>query len=151
MTFGENLRAARERAQLSQGQLAERLKFKRTTPLSIWEHGHKFPGPKTMIKLATAIGCTTADLLHGVETPYDRLRGHASATNGETLTADERQLLKFYRGLSPALQRRHVALMAVTQSALAALPPLSTGRTKDLPPPPAPAPVGRAAARRPAR
>jgi transcriptional regulator with XRE-family HTH domain len=82
-SFGENLRAARERMGLTQEQVADRLKLKRSAPLSIWEgyKGAKTPKAATVVRIAKAIGVEPAELLEGVHTELDRLRG------GPTLSA----------------------------------------------------------------
>src|SRR4030095_5518490 len=76
--FGGNLREARRAAGLTQEQLAKRLRFKRTTPISLWERSGRLPAPHTVVKLAAALGCAPADLLKNVVTPYDALRGQSA-------------------------------------------------------------------------
>jgi transcriptional regulator with XRE-family HTH domain len=111
-TFGTNLREARIRAGLTQDALAERLHFKRQTPLSIWERDRKLPGPKTIEKLAHAIGCSTAELMAGVTSPYDLLRAPGtSAPPEERFTDAERHLVAVYRQLSPNAQARLVPFL----------------------------------------
>jgi transcriptional regulator with XRE-family HTH domain len=112
--FGSNLRAIRERAGLTQEALASRLSFKQQAPISIWETSDQVPSPKTVIKLAAALGCTTAELLAGVVTPYDRLRGSVevvSPTEGELkLTDDEKRLVRLFRKI-PEEHRPHQLVM----------------------------------------
>lgn len=115
-TFGENLKEARVRANLTQEELADRLGFARASPISLWERpSAPVPEPKTIVKLADAIpGCTPADLLRGVVTPYDALRGAAvSAVNGGdvVLSPDDLAWLRLGRALTPALRRAYVRLM----------------------------------------
>jgi len=109
--FGENLRAARLKAGLTQMDLMRRLGFRRTTPISIWERGYKFPSPKTITKLAEGIGCETAELMEGVETPYDRLRGSIGVA-GQQLRDEDRPMYRAWLLFSPALQRRYTATFA---------------------------------------
>lgn len=104
--FGDNLRTLRERQGLTQEDLARRLGFARPTPISIWETGTQIPTPKTIVKLATGLVCTPSDLLLGVVTPYDALRGSIeptgpAAAGGIVLRDDEKRLLRTYRTLSP--------------------------------------------------
>jgi transcriptional regulator with XRE-family HTH domain len=77
VTFGANLRRARLDADLTQEQLAERMGMKRTTPISLWERALSLPEPRTIVRLAAAVGRTPADLLRDVITPLDALRGYA--------------------------------------------------------------------------
>jgi transcriptional regulator with XRE-family HTH domain len=75
-TFGENLRAARVKAGITQTELAKRCGFKRQTPISLWEITPGYlPEPQTIEKLAAALAVTTASLMRDVVTPYDELRG----------------------------------------------------------------------------
>ena len=78
-TFGENLRRIREAANVTQEELARRLKLKRTTPISLWENLGTLPRPKTIVRVAGALECSPADLLEGVVTPYDLLRTDTQA------------------------------------------------------------------------
>jgi len=107
--FGENLTAARKAAGLTQEQFAARLKFKRTAPLSIWERGHRLPTPKTIVKLARELGCEPAVLMAGVESPYDRLRGHTASTEALIVRDEHRHMYEHYLKLSPEMQRRFAA------------------------------------------
>jgi len=144
-TFGENLRAMRTRAGLTQEDLAARLEFKRTTPLSLWERGDDVPFPKTIVKLATAIGCTPADLLRDVETAYDRLRGGArAARRAPTLSEDDRRWLEAGQrlaALDAGMWRHFLRIVVQTARSLqdAAIEATSTSRgsqTRTRPAPP---------------
>jgi transcriptional regulator with XRE-family HTH domain len=115
-----NLREARDAAGLTQQQLAEKLGFKRTTPISLWERSPHVPEPRTIAKLAAAIGCAPAVLLRDVVTPYDALRGTTTvaAANGtpvlsapEPLSAEDEEWLAVGRALS-RLHLRRSALAA---------------------------------------
>lgn len=121
-TFGANLKAARMAAGLTQEALAERLGFKRASPLSIWETGAKMPGPKTIIKLAGAIGCDTTRLMNGVVSPYDQLRSGLSNDGGGPITEQERRLLHVFRKLSPAVRGRMLAFVDAASETAAPLP-----------------------------
>lgn len=72
-TFGEALADARAKAGLTQEQFAAKLKIKRQSGVSGMEQRRYAPRPKTVEKLARALGCSPADLLEDVETPYDYL------------------------------------------------------------------------------
>src|SRR5262245_49891347 len=75
-SFAFNLRQARERLKLTQEALAHRLGFKRTTPISQWERDENLiPEPRTIERLAAALEMSPAQLLDGVVTPLERLRG----------------------------------------------------------------------------
>jgi transcriptional regulator with XRE-family HTH domain len=105
--FGLNLRALRERAGLTQEALARRMQQKKPAPISLWETGESIPSPKTIERLAKALDCTTMDLLVGVITPYDALRGSTEVL-GEIgnvrLTDAEADLVRLWRKV-PAEQR----------------------------------------------
>lgn len=75
-SFGENVRAIRERHGLTQEQVAERLGLKRPTPVSLLEgyRGARVPRPATITKVAAALNVEPWELLEGVETDIDRLR-----------------------------------------------------------------------------
>jgi transcriptional regulator with XRE-family HTH domain len=109
--FGQNLRALRERAKLTQDGLAARLGFKKPTPISLWETGTTVPQPRTIEKLAAALECKPADLLVGVVTPYDTLRGSTEVvgTGGDLLrlTDAEVELVRAWRRL-PTWQQQYL-------------------------------------------
>lgn len=60
--LAKKLRAAREAAGLSQGDLAERSGVP-SVNISRFENDHKTPTISTLLKLATALGVEVADLL----------------------------------------------------------------------------------------
>lgn len=64
-TFGVNLRAARERAGLTQEALGHRADF-HPTEVNRIEKGRRNPGLLTIIKLAKALGIPAGDLLAGL-------------------------------------------------------------------------------------
>lgn len=75
MSYGERFRVCRERAGLTQEQVAQALTYLRGAPVSLLERKTtKVPKPATIRKHAAALNCQPADLLAGVPTDYDRLR-----------------------------------------------------------------------------
>ncbi len=62
--FSANLRAARARASLNQGQLAKAIHTAQTN-LSKWERGVSSPTVDNLLLLAKALGTTAAELLAG--------------------------------------------------------------------------------------
>ena len=60
--FGENLRAHRERAGLSQERLSARARLHRTE-ISLIERGQRDPRLSTVVRLADALDVPTASLL----------------------------------------------------------------------------------------
>jgi transcriptional regulator with XRE-family HTH domain len=73
-TFGQNVKEMRDKRDLTQEVLASRLKLKRPAQISLVESGSTVPKPATVVKYARALECRTSELLHEVETDYDRLR-----------------------------------------------------------------------------
>jgi transcriptional regulator with XRE-family HTH domain len=63
--FGENLRAARTGAGLSQEALAYEAVVDRAA-ISVYERGRREPNLRTVLKLARALGLSPVDLLDGV-------------------------------------------------------------------------------------
>jgi transcriptional regulator with XRE-family HTH domain len=63
--FAVNLRRARETADISQEELAERCEIHRTE-VSLLERGGREPRLGTMVKLAVALGTTPASLCAGI-------------------------------------------------------------------------------------
>lgn len=143
--FGQNLRALRERAGLTQEELAARLQYKGQAPLSLLETGAKIPTPKTIIKLAHALDCTSADLLVGVVTPYDELRGSTAPTAAPReelrLSERERGVVKNLRKLRED-EQAHLAgvIAAVAKYRPARNPPGTPGRSRESKPRPLPGP-----------
>ena len=60
--MGEKLRAARQRAGMTQAQLAEAIGCKQKD-VSRWEAGQIEPGVLTVKKMAQALGCSMDDLV----------------------------------------------------------------------------------------
>lgn len=63
--FGENLRDARHRADLSQDELAGRADIDRAA-ISTYEHGGREPNLRTIVKLAHALGVPVGALVRGL-------------------------------------------------------------------------------------
>lgn len=63
--FGDNLRRARRRADLSQEQLGVRASLHRTE-VGLLERGARVPRVDTLIKLARGLGIDPKDLLEGI-------------------------------------------------------------------------------------
>jgi transcriptional regulator with XRE-family HTH domain len=86
-TVGQNLAALREKRNLSQVELADRLKMRQP---SVWklENSKGLPESGTLLKLAKALPCTVGQLLEGVDTEYDKLARdlsrHPGTENGST-------------------------------------------------------------------
>lgn len=65
----------RNRARLTQEEVARRLGHKRPAPVSLIERPNdKVPKAKTIVRYAKALECQPRELLEDVETEYDRLR-----------------------------------------------------------------------------
>lgn len=64
--FGENLRACRRRAAISQEELGIRASLHRTE-IGLLERGARVPGIDTLIKLAKALSVQPAELLVGMD------------------------------------------------------------------------------------
>ena len=60
--MGEKLKAARQAAGLTQGQLAEKVGVSQRD-ISRWENGHREPGVLTVKKMAQALGCSMDELV----------------------------------------------------------------------------------------
>jgi transcriptional regulator with XRE-family HTH domain len=99
--FGQNLRALRKRAGLSQSDVAQRMKLESQALISLWETGRNLPEPDSIQRLANAIGCHTSELLIGVVTPYDKLRGTIDVLIPDAeeilLTAAEKRRVRVWR------------------------------------------------------
>lgn len=104
--FGQNLKALRLRAGLDhQVDLAKRLGFRDSSRISHWESGRTLPEAETVTTLATALRCSPADLLAGVVTPYDALRGQQELPGPSLLLSDEETgLVTTWRALDPAVK-----------------------------------------------
>lgn len=66
--FGENMRAARHEAALSQVALSEATKLDRAA-ISFLERAERAPDLSTLVRVARALGRTPAELLHEVGLP----------------------------------------------------------------------------------
>lgn len=66
MTTGERIKAARKRAGLTQGELAERLGLA-ASAVTKWETSRHIPKIETLSKIAGALRCDMSDLLCGGE------------------------------------------------------------------------------------
>jgi|SRR6187399_164775 len=118
--FGQNLRALRARAGLTQSGLARRLGLAGPSTVSHWESGTILPAPQTVTTLAAALRCSTADLLLGVVTPYDALRGLQELPGPEILlSAEEVAIITTYRLLSPHFKTLARTLLPVFAEATA--------------------------------
>lgn len=89
-TFGERFRELREARGLRQDTVAQRMKLKKPTPISLLEgpRKHIVPKPATIRRLAAALECQPWELLDGVVTEYDELR--SGAPYDKNVTADQR-------------------------------------------------------------
>ena len=118
--FGQNLRKVREKAGLTQEALASKLGMAKPAPISIWERGSQVPTPRTILRLAAALGCEPADLMAGVVTPTDALRrsieeapdADALVDDGSLSAAEKTAWLEAVRHV-PADQRPHLLRMVV--------------------------------------
>lgn len=71
-TYGQNLK--RLRAGVTQEELARRAGKTRQANLPSYENDKKFPSPKLVRQHAAVLGVSTADLMAGVVTDFDRIR-----------------------------------------------------------------------------
>lgn len=121
--FGDNLKRLRDRAGLTQEAVAEKMKLKRPTPISLWEGPRKGTVPKvsTIKRLAKAVACEPWELLDGVDTEYDKLRrrdlpDHNS--KGSSPAAKPQQRILIDDAAEAASSRRLVAELTVKYDAL---------------------------------
>lgn len=78
--YWQNFRDLREAKGLSQEAVAQRLGITRQGNLSVREkRDQRVPKPQTIRRHAKALGCKPADLLRGVITEYDAMRGDLSS------------------------------------------------------------------------
>jgi transcriptional regulator with XRE-family HTH domain len=73
-TVGQNFRRIRKRKQITQEAIYRALNFKRVSNVSLLETSRRLPTPRTIKKMASALGCEPWELLENVETPHDALR-----------------------------------------------------------------------------
>lgn len=80
-SYGENFR--RLRGEVSQEEIARRLKLKRQANISAIELGSKVPSPNLILKHAAALHQPPSALMADVQTEYDRIRsGVYDSVNG---------------------------------------------------------------------
>ncbi len=70
-TFGDTLRAARDRAELSQEKLAKLLGQGKPSTVQSWESGRRLPRRSSIQKLAEALGVLERDLTGASDLPRD--------------------------------------------------------------------------------
>ena len=84
MSYGEQFRRLRQRAGLTQEQVAKALRYKRAAPVSLLERTTaRLPRARTIKIHATALRCEPWELLAGVPTDYDRLRTRTPLSDEE--------------------------------------------------------------------
>lgn len=83
--FGENLKRSRERARLSQEELAVRASLHRTQ-IGLLERGSRLPRIDTLVKLAGALSIPPGTLLEGIE-----WRPGSSTAGGFSVAAGDRR------------------------------------------------------------
>jgi transcriptional regulator with XRE-family HTH domain len=112
--FGSNLKKIRERAGLYQEDVA-RLTGMTQGNISLWESGKRLPEPDSIKRLAAVaeLRTTTKELMQGVVTPYDALRGSYKVVSENreeiAVTATEGAALRRLRKLPPDIA--HVILV----------------------------------------
>lgn len=67
MTTGEQIKAARKRAGLTQMELSARLGNTSNSTVAQWETGTRTPGMRSIAALAKALGCPASELVRAVE------------------------------------------------------------------------------------
>lgn len=135
-TFGGNMRREREARHLTLEALATRLGLKRAAPLSTLELGTHVPKAETIVEYAAAIGCEPKDLLAGVMTPYDVLRGSTAPTPARTptertLTPNEKRAVRLLGLMSEIGQRKGIGLLAECAKAFPLGPPQESSARTD--------------------
>lgn len=117
-TYGENLKACRERAGLSQEAMAAKMGLADQGNLPQYENDYKFPKVDLIKRHARACGATTGELLDGVVDPYDALRTGAptdetvsahTAAQDNRATRDEAQLLLRHAREQSRMAKAHPA------------------------------------------
>lgn len=113
MEFSENLKYLRKSTQFTQKKLADYLGLSANTVCE-WEKGRSEPSISTIKKMADIFD-VSADYLLGLEdefgTRIPAVPAGAAGAMGDTLTAQERELLNKFRELSPGL--KEVALITL--------------------------------------
>ncbi len=96
MIFSEIAKSLRKSANLTQTELAEKLKVSKSC-ISMIEIGKNEPTANTLVRYADFFDCTT-DFLLGRADDYHILP--ATALSLETVSTDEQSLIKTYRKLN---------------------------------------------------
>lgn len=99
MAFSNILKYLREEKDITQKELAKACNLSPQCICNL-EQGTRNPTGSTVATLATFFG-VSADYLLGLE---DDFGAPTTAPMGESMTADERELLRLYRSISPYLQ-----------------------------------------------
>lgn len=112
-TLGLRIRAARRRANLSQGELAHRLKVSRSA-VANWEStAGTLPGSRRLVAIATATGVSHGWLLSG-QGPMALETALRTSSRSDRSRADhalEQRMLTAFRTYDPARQLALVTLM----------------------------------------
>lgn len=121
------------RANLTLEQFADRLNVKRSGPLSTLENSRRVPKAATIRRHAAALGCTPADLLAGVLTEYDVLRGVSTPTPSvvperTTMKPIEAKALRLFAASSDTGQKRALGLLDEVRRAFPRKPPPQSKR-----------------------
>lgn len=101
---GERIRDMRKRKGMTQADLAKKAGIKRAT-ISAAEVGTNNPSTTTVALIASALGCTVAELLG---------EGAPAAAPSDGLTPTERQLIRDFRALNT--QGQEFVLQAVAMA-----------------------------------
>ena len=100
MTFGTKLKQARQKAKLSQEQLAEIVDIS-PTHMSVIERGVKTPKLDTFIRIANALGVSADALLQdGVEHANDSIMAELSVRIGRLPQKEQNRILNAIRALT---------------------------------------------------
>ena len=104
MTVGERIKEMRRKKKITQVELAQKSGVRQTT-ISAAETGVNQPSTTTVALIASALGCTVAELL-GEDAP--------AAAPSDGLTPTERQLIRDFRALNT--QGQEFVLQAVAMA-----------------------------------
>lgn len=108
MKFGERLRAAREHAKLSQGELAERTKLSQPTISYLENPAKNATGSEFTIRLARACGVSVDWLADEVGEMVPPQVGESDANPYRVEADDESILLRAFRMATPDMRRNLV-------------------------------------------
>lgn len=97
--YGEALKYQREVARLTQPELAQKIGISQQN-ISRWERNEVIPNIDFCVKLANFYGISIDELL----CINSNFSARTVAPMGDGMTADERELLRLYRELSPYLK-----------------------------------------------